>query len=189
MSALFEFTAFLSVVLLTICTCTFIRMRAPGMLAERTGFRGLFWKAARIGKGSANGRESEGGAALSPYPRLSLNLLNFIPLSIFQASASVRGSPCPASRWRAKFFLDESVSCFVCRWRAESRGAAGRVKRESLQARHHSSLLFFPHLLPPFVSSLSTMLLSQPLPTRAVAPRRQVRGAVSGAQEDARGPG
>jgi hypothetical protein len=37
MSALFDFTAFLSVVLLTICTCTFVRMRAPGMLAERTG--------------------------------------------------------------------------------------------------------------------------------------------------------
>ena len=37
MSALFDFTAFLTVVLLTICTCTFVRMRAPGMLAERTG--------------------------------------------------------------------------------------------------------------------------------------------------------
>jgi hypothetical protein len=37
MSALFDFTAFLTCVLLTITTCTFVRMRAPGMLAERTG--------------------------------------------------------------------------------------------------------------------------------------------------------
>jgi hypothetical protein len=37
MSALFDFSSFLSVVLLTICTCTFVRMRAPGMLSERTG--------------------------------------------------------------------------------------------------------------------------------------------------------
>ena len=37
MSALFDFNAFLSVVLLTICTCTFVKMRAPAVLSERTG--------------------------------------------------------------------------------------------------------------------------------------------------------
>lgn len=50
MSALFDFNAFLIVVLLTICTCTYIKMRAPRMLSVKTGFRGLFWKAARIGE-------------------------------------------------------------------------------------------------------------------------------------------
>ncbi|KAK9820478.1 hypothetical protein WJX72_010759 [[Myrmecia] bisecta] len=50
MSALFDFKAFLTVVLLTICTCTFVKLKTPSILSERTGFRGLFWKAARIGE-------------------------------------------------------------------------------------------------------------------------------------------
>jgi len=50
MSALFDFNAFLTVVLLTICTCTYIKLKAPAVLAQKTGFRGLFWKAARIGE-------------------------------------------------------------------------------------------------------------------------------------------
>lgn len=37
MSALFDFNAFLTVVLLTICTCAYVKMRAPGILSERTG--------------------------------------------------------------------------------------------------------------------------------------------------------
>ncbi len=49
MSALFDFKAFLTVVLLTICTCTYIKAKFPSLLNDRTGFRGLFWKAARIG--------------------------------------------------------------------------------------------------------------------------------------------
>ena len=91
MSALFDFNAFLIVVLLTICTCTYVKTRAPRLLSVKTGsvapwvplayfsiacctgtshmtscrhavcrhlvdailishrFRGLFWKAARIG--------------------------------------------------------------------------------------------------------------------------------------------
>ena len=52
MSALFDFKAFLTVVLLTICTCTYIKAKFPSLLNDRTGFRGLFWKAARIGVGS-----------------------------------------------------------------------------------------------------------------------------------------
>lgn len=37
MSALFDFNAFLTVVLLTICTCTYIKMKAPAVLAQKTG--------------------------------------------------------------------------------------------------------------------------------------------------------
>lgn len=50
MSALFDFNAFLTVVLLIICTCTYVKCKAPRLMAEKTGFRGLFWKAARIGE-------------------------------------------------------------------------------------------------------------------------------------------
>ncbi|KQK06955.1 hypothetical protein BRADI_2g31715v3 [Brachypodium distachyon] len=49
MSALFNFNSFLIVVLLVICTCTYIKMQFPAILNDRTGFRGFFWKAARIG--------------------------------------------------------------------------------------------------------------------------------------------
>ncbi|GMH45595.1 hypothetical protein BSKO_13552 [Bryopsis sp. KO-2023] len=50
MSALFDFQSFLTVVLLTICTSTFIKLRAPNLFREKTGFKGLLWKAARIGE-------------------------------------------------------------------------------------------------------------------------------------------
>ncbi|RZC70878.1 hypothetical protein C5167_034037 [Papaver somniferum] len=48
MSALFNFHSFLSVVLLVICTCTYVKMQFPTILQQKTGFRGFFWKAARI---------------------------------------------------------------------------------------------------------------------------------------------
>ncbi|OAY84242.1 Protein kish-A [Ananas comosus] len=60
MSALFNFHSFLTVVLLVICTCTYIKMQFPTILDRKTGvwkipeengserFRGFFWKAARI---------------------------------------------------------------------------------------------------------------------------------------------
>ncbi|MCO5614844.1 hypothetical protein L7F22_069128 [Adiantum nelumboides] len=48
MSALFNFQSFLTVVLLGICTCTYVKMQFPTILEHRTGFRGFFWKAARI---------------------------------------------------------------------------------------------------------------------------------------------
>ncbi|XP_062181396.1 uncharacterized protein LOC133885674 isoform X1 [Phragmites australis] len=48
MSALFNFNSFLTVVLLVICTCTYVKMQFPAILNDRTGFRGFFWKAARI---------------------------------------------------------------------------------------------------------------------------------------------
>nr|GEU61870.1 hypothetical protein [Tanacetum cinerariifolium] len=50
MSALFNFHSFLTVVLLVICTCTFLKMQFPAILEQKTGFRGFFWKAARIGE-------------------------------------------------------------------------------------------------------------------------------------------
>ncbi|KAI7726474.1 hypothetical protein M8C21_028872 [Ambrosia artemisiifolia] len=50
MSALFNFHSFLTVVLLVICTCTFLKMQFPAILEQKTGFRGFFWKAARIVK-------------------------------------------------------------------------------------------------------------------------------------------
>uniref|UniRef100_M8B502 Protein kish n=1 Tax=Aegilops tauschii TaxID=37682 RepID=M8B502_AEGTA len=61
MSALFNFNSFLIVVLLVICTCTYIKMQFPAILNDRTGFRGFFWKAARIDfdnikKGKLNSR-------------------------------------------------------------------------------------------------------------------------------------
>lgn len=50
-SALFDFRSFLITVLLFITTCTFVKQRAPSMLeAHKTGARGVFWKAARIGE-------------------------------------------------------------------------------------------------------------------------------------------
>ncbi|XP_023906554.1 uncharacterized protein LOC112018270 isoform X2 [Quercus suber] len=48
MSALFNFHSFLTVVLLGICACTYLKMQFPAILEQRTGFRGFFWKAARI---------------------------------------------------------------------------------------------------------------------------------------------
>ncbi|KAG7172102.1 kish-A-like [Homarus americanus] len=51
MSALFNFESLLSVVLLMICTCTYIRSFAPSLLdRQKTGLVGTFWKMARIGE-------------------------------------------------------------------------------------------------------------------------------------------
>ncbi|WJX39530.1 hypothetical protein P8452_27062 [Trifolium repens] len=50
MSVLFNFHSFLTVILLGICACTYFKMQFPAILEQRTGFRGFFWKAARIGE-------------------------------------------------------------------------------------------------------------------------------------------
>ncbi|KAI8108586.1 hypothetical protein M9434_006611 [Picochlorum sp. BPE23] len=50
MSALFDFRSFVCVLLLTICTCTYIKLKAPSLFSQRTGFRGVFWKFARVGE-------------------------------------------------------------------------------------------------------------------------------------------
>ncbi|CEL60629.1 Protein kish-A OS=Danio rerio GN=tmem167a PE=2 SV=1 [Rhizoctonia solani AG-1 IB] len=60
MSALFNFQSLLLVVLLLICTCTYVRAVAPGLVdRNKQGFVGLFWKSARIGE------------RLSPYVSLA----------------------------------------------------------------------------------------------------------------------
>ncbi|KAK0521156.1 hypothetical protein OC834_006773 [Tilletia horrida] len=60
MSALFNFQSLLLVILLTICTCTYVRASAPGLIdRNKQGFLGLFFKGARIGE------------RLSPYVSLA----------------------------------------------------------------------------------------------------------------------
>ena len=51
MSALFHFSSLLTVILLLICTCAYIRSIWPSLLDRRkTGPLGTFWKFARIGE-------------------------------------------------------------------------------------------------------------------------------------------
>lgn len=51
MSAVFNFQSLLVVVLLFICTCTYVRANFPTILdRNKEGFLGGFWKAARIGE-------------------------------------------------------------------------------------------------------------------------------------------
>ncbi|XP_054544288.1 protein kish-A isoform X1 [Talpa occidentalis] len=51
MSAIFNFQSLLTVILLLICTCAYIRSLAPSILdRNKTGLLGIFWKCARIGK-------------------------------------------------------------------------------------------------------------------------------------------
>ncbi|CAG2108906.1 unnamed protein product [Medioppia subpectinata] len=50
MSALFNFQSLLTVVLLLICTCTYIRSLTQILDKRKTGFLGVFWKCARIGE-------------------------------------------------------------------------------------------------------------------------------------------
>ncbi|XP_037039429.1 protein kish [Bradysia coprophila] len=51
MSALFNFQSLLSVILLLICTCAYLRSIFPGFIdRNKTGMMGTFWKLARIGE-------------------------------------------------------------------------------------------------------------------------------------------
>lgn len=60
MTALFNFQSLLLVLLLFICTCTYARGTAPGLVDRRKdGFMGIFFKFARIGE------------RLSPYVALA----------------------------------------------------------------------------------------------------------------------
>ncbi|KAG2235934.1 hypothetical protein INT48_004264, partial [Thamnidium elegans] len=60
MSAIFNFQSLLLVILLLICTCTYVRAQAPSLVdRNKTGVFGLIWKAARIGE------------RLSPYVSLA----------------------------------------------------------------------------------------------------------------------
>ncbi|KAI8081853.1 transmembrane protein 167 precursor, partial [Gilbertella persicaria] len=59
-SAIFNFQSLLLVILLLICTCTYVKAQAPSLLNKnKTGVLGLFWKAARVGE------------RLSPYVSLA----------------------------------------------------------------------------------------------------------------------
>ncbi|XP_020645914.1 protein kish-A isoform X1 [Pogona vitticeps] len=50
-SAIFNFQSLLTVILLLICTCAYIRSLAPKLLDNnQTGLLGIFWKCARIGE-------------------------------------------------------------------------------------------------------------------------------------------
>ncbi|KAM3867559.1 protein kish-A [Diretmus argenteus] len=50
-SAIFNFQSLLTVILLLICTCAYIRAMAPSLLDKnKTGLLGIFWKCARIGE-------------------------------------------------------------------------------------------------------------------------------------------
>ncbi|XP_039291769.1 protein kish-A [Nilaparvata lugens] len=51
MSAIFNFQSLLTVVLLLICTCAYIRSMFPSLLdRNKVGLLGTFWKCARIGE-------------------------------------------------------------------------------------------------------------------------------------------
>ena len=66
MSALFDFKAFLTVVLLTICACTFVKARFPKLLNERTGYDAIcflllvFSKQNHLGSASLRGVQVPG---------------------------------------------------------------------------------------------------------------------------------
>ncbi|XP_061426791.1 protein kish-A [Lethenteron reissneri] len=51
MSAIFNFQSLLTVLLLLVCTCAYVRSLAPSLLDQhKTGLLGTFWKCARIGE-------------------------------------------------------------------------------------------------------------------------------------------
>ncbi|KAL2155534.1 hypothetical protein VTH82DRAFT_276 [Thermothelomyces myriococcoides] len=69
MTALFNFTSLLLVILLLICTCAYVHQLFPAILdRNKTGVTGIFWKCARIGE------------RLSPYISLCCG---FMAISIF----------------------------------------------------------------------------------------------------------
>ncbi|EJT98048.1 DUF1242-domain-containing protein, partial [Dacryopinax primogenitus] len=50
-SALFNFQSLLLVLLLLICTCTYVRAVMPRLIdSNKSGFLGVFWMSARIGE-------------------------------------------------------------------------------------------------------------------------------------------
>ncbi|KAL7410501.1 hypothetical protein BDY24DRAFT_343987, partial [Mrakia frigida] len=50
-TALLNFSSLLLCILLFVCTCTYARATAPGLIdRNKEGFSGLFWKCSRIGE-------------------------------------------------------------------------------------------------------------------------------------------
>ncbi|KAF7325687.1 hypothetical protein MKEN_00418700 [Mycena kentingensis (nom. inval.)] len=71
MSALFNFQSLLLVILLLICTCTYVRALFPSLIdRNKTGFLGIFFMSARVGE------------RLSPY--VSLACLVMAVTMVFQ---------------------------------------------------------------------------------------------------------
>ena len=69
-TALFNFQSLLQVILLLICTCTYVHATAPALLDSRkTGILGVFWKFARVGE------------RLSPYVAIGCFIMAFNTLS------------------------------------------------------------------------------------------------------------
>jgi len=51
MSAIFNFQALLTVILLLVCTCAYVRGLWPSLVdRNKTGLLGTFWKCARVGE-------------------------------------------------------------------------------------------------------------------------------------------
>jgi hypothetical protein len=74
MAAIFNFQSILTVILLLICTCAYLHDSFPSVIVNhRTGFRGIFWKFARV------------GVRLSPYVRFFMISLS---LSLSQKSCN-----------------------------------------------------------------------------------------------------
>ncbi|KAM9330956.1 protein kish-A [Gastrophryne carolinensis] len=50
-SAIFNFQSLLTVILLLICTCAYLRAMVPNLIDKnKSGVLGIFWKCARIGE-------------------------------------------------------------------------------------------------------------------------------------------
>ncbi|KAM0793113.1 hypothetical protein ACM66B_000592 [Microbotryomycetes sp. NB124-2] len=66
MTAIFNLESLVLVIILLICTCTYVRGTAPGLVdRNKEGFLGVFWKFARIGE------------RLSPYVALACVIMGF----------------------------------------------------------------------------------------------------------------
>ncbi|CAI2351439.1 unnamed protein product [Caenorhabditis sp. 36 PRJEB53466] len=69
LSAIFNFQSLISVILLLICTCAYVRAFAPRVIdRNKEGLLGVFWKCARIGE------------RLSPWVSISCFCMAFVVL-------------------------------------------------------------------------------------------------------------
>ena len=70
MSAVFDLSSLLTLILLFICTCTYMKTRLQWINDHKTGTLGIFWKCARIGE------------RLSPFVSLACLVMAFHVLFI-----------------------------------------------------------------------------------------------------------
>ncbi|XP_021237080.1 protein kish-A isoform X1 [Numida meleagris] len=112
MSAIFNFQSLLTVILLLICTCAYIRSLAPSLLDKnKTGLLGIFWKCARIVGGlhsinSLQGRVKENSAASREIKCNFIYLGNWLPSEtsihfVFKTTPTVRAVTCNLCSLRA----------------------------------------------------------------------------------------